>query len=132
MNISTGNVMLGLRLGPKTGIIHSEKFIPRIKPMYYLTNAEIRSYSESMDFPVLYDPCPCAVDSFRHLVRRHLKTLEAERPGTKRQIVDTFREMIPIVKGYYKPGKGVKICEICGEPSSKAVCKTCELIELLR
>jgi len=36
------------------------QLIPRIKPLFFITEDEIRQYSKAMNFPVHYGMCPCA------------------------------------------------------------------------
>ena len=46
MNYFHGNINLLARMGPVTGVIRCEKFVPRIKPLYFCTNEETTKYSK--------------------------------------------------------------------------------------
>ncbi|MFH1835409.1 MAG: TIGR00269 family protein [Methanobacteriota archaeon] len=130
MNFIQGNVMQSARLGPKTGLLAHKKFIPRIKPLYFCTEAETERYSRLNEFPVVYDPCPCSLDSFRSEVKSMLNRLEGEKPDTKKSIIYGFLKVLPELKKQAACGV-ICDCDLCGEPSSKKICKTCELLSQL-
>ena len=58
MNLFRNTPVLMARMGPKPGIRKIEGFIPRVKPLYLATNAEVERYSRIMKFPVEYGECP--------------------------------------------------------------------------
>ncbi|MBU3942209.1 MAG: TIGR00269 family protein [Nanoarchaeota archaeon] len=132
MNLFKGNPKLSLGLGPKIGIISDKKFVTRIKPLYFCTNEELKSYSRLMNFPVLYDPCPCSIGAFRGEIRKGLARLEKQNLEIKTNIVKNFLKLISILKENYKLNEKLKYCNNCGEPTRNDVCKTCELIKILR
>lgn len=121
MNIFKGSPQLSASSGVITKNISDKKFIPRIKPLFYILEEDIRKYSKQKKLPVVYDKCPCALDSYRIQVRGFLNTLSKK---DKENIIKNF-ESLKIKK------KNVKInyCEICWEPCRKGVCKMCELVK---
>lgn len=127
MNLLTGNPKLSNNHGPTTGIA-DQKFVERVKPLYFCTNEEVRRYSLGKEFPVLYEPCPCSLGSFRHSIRKGIAGLERDLPEIKDNIVNSSLQ----VSGK-KRGKGldIKHCEFCGEPSRNSVCKRCKLMKIL-
>jgi len=131
MNLFTGNPELSLGLGPEAGVINDKKLVQRIKPLYFCTNEEVRKYSEMMNFPVLYEPCPCSTGTFRRDVRKRLGELEKQNPEIKINIVENFLKLLPILRKNYKSDGKLRYCKNCGEPSRKDICKRCELIEIL-
>jgi uncharacterized protein (TIGR00269 family) len=131
MNNLKGGLQLGINLGPKTGIIRDKKFVCRIKPLYFCTNKEIKRYSKIMKFPVLYDPCPCSINTFRKEVRKIIPKLEKHNPEVKMNIVKNFLELLSILRENYKSDKKLKYCRLCEEPSRNDVCKRCKLIKIL-
>jgi uncharacterized protein (TIGR00269 family) len=131
MNLFTGNPELSLGLGPGTGAISDKKIVQRIKPLYFCTNEEVRKYSEAMDFPVLYEPCPCSTGSFRRNVRKGFVDLERIDPEAKNNIVRNFLEMLPIFRENFKSDEKLKYCSVCKEPSRNDVCKMCKLMKIL-
>jgi tRNA-5-methyluridine54 2-sulfurtransferase len=132
MNMIKGNVKLSLGQTPLSGVIKDKKLVPRIKPLFFLTNAEVRRYSELMNFPVLYDPCPCSLTAFRRKVRNSIKKLEKDYPNIKVKMVEGFLKNIKELRKNNKQIGKIRYCKICKEPSRNEVCKTCELIKILR
>ena len=130
MNLLKGNMRLNIGQGPATGVIKDKKFVPRIKPLYFCLNAEVKRYSEIKKFPVLFDPCPCSVEVFRKKIRRNLTELEKKNLQIKSNIVQTFLELLPELKKKYKTTEKLNYCTACGEPSRKEFCKMCELVKL--
>ena len=126
MNFFKGNLMLNVNSGPATGIIKDKKFVQRIKPLYFMPEDEIRKYSLLMKLPVVYEKCPCAIDSYRLVIRRFLNKFDN---NTKRKIVDNFAGMLPLLKEKAKSGLAVKYCQSCGEPSRNETCKRCQLMK---
>ncbi|MFH1126847.1 MAG: TIGR00269 family protein [archaeon] len=135
MNMMKGNPKLGLGLGPKSGVMSDEKFVQRIKPLYFMPNHEIKRYTMAMGFHLLYEPCPCSSAAFRRDILNALNKLEKDYPHVKRNIVDNFLKMKPVLlDAYGLKGKAGKLnyCSVCGEPTRNDVCKTCELFAVLK
>jgi len=126
MNFSQGNLMLGANSGPITGIIKDRKFIPRIKPLYFSAENDIREYSKMKKLPVIYEPCPCAVSSLRIRTRTFLNTVDEK---IKLRIVNNFLNMLPELRKELKKEK-IIYCRICGEPARNEICKKCSLLNL--
>ncbi|MFH1848712.1 MAG: TIGR00269 family protein [archaeon] len=129
MNYLRNSLEISARLGPMTGI-HRNVFVQRIKPLYFCTEKETTIYSYLMGFPVSYNECPYVADAYRAGVRDMLNGLEAEEPGTKKNIVDSFLNLLPRLKSEF--GKGdISTCG-CGEPSRNRACNTCLLIREMK
>jgi uncharacterized protein (TIGR00269 family) len=131
MNFFSGNMNLLARMGPITGVIKNEKFVPRIKPLYFCTNEETAKYSKSMSFPVVYEKCPCSTDAYRGHFRRFISEVEKNHPGTKDKMVKDFLKLLPKLKQNSKKNKNICYCENCEEPSSKNLCNACQLMKEL-
>jgi uncharacterized protein (TIGR00269 family) len=136
MNILKGNPEMGLGMGPKTGRTNAKaadnRFVQRIKPLYFCTNEEIRAYSEAMGFPVVYEPCPCSVAVFRRKIRNELKVLEKANPKIRLNLVRNFLKMLPSLRKKYGTGGKIRECEMCGEPSRNRICRLCSLIGIMK
>ncbi len=126
MNYFRNNLQVSARLGPITGIKNDERFIKRIKPLYFLTEKEITTYSYIMRFIDKFSECPYNPDSYRGQVRDMLNEFEAKYPGTKHGIITSFIEILPTLKERYKETSEIKICKECGEPCSMDICKACQ------
>ena len=131
MNVIKNNIEVTARLGPKTGVVKSEYFIPRVKPLYFLTEEETTKYSKLRKFKVTYEKCPCSAMVFRRDIERFLNNFEKKYPGSKHGIVNSFLEILPLLKERYGKGE-IELCKKCKEPCSLEVCKTCEILGKMR
>ncbi|RLG21106.1 hypothetical protein DRN74_03670 [Candidatus Micrarchaeota archaeon] len=129
MNLFSGNPCLGINEGPMTGVLRDEAFVQRIKPLYFLSNEEIKRYAEGIGFNIIYEPCPFLVSGSRLLMRKHLGELERYDNEIKVKIVKHFLELLPRLRDYCDPGGELKRCRLCGEPSRTEICKMCKLME---
>jgi uncharacterized protein (TIGR00269 family) len=131
MNLFNGNINLLARMGPMTGVITNEKFVPRIKPLYFCTNEETTKYAKLINLPVVYEKCPCSKDAYRGHFRRFINEVEKTNPGTKEKIVKDFLRLLPEFKKFSNTDKKINYCEVCGEPSGKNLCNACQLMKQL-
>ena len=128
MNQFKGNMQLSAKLGPITGALMHDKFIKRIKPLYFMTEKEVTIYSFLKGLPVTYIECPYFKHELRHNVSEHLNALEQKYPGTKNGIINSFLDVLPELRKRYKH-KEIGTCSSCHEPAAKVFCKACELLE---
>lgn len=126
MNFLQGNLMLGANSGPVTGSILDKKFVPRIKPLYFIPEKEIKRYSRIKRFDVVYEKCPCAVSSLRIKTRAFLNKVDE---NSKLRTVNNFLKMLPELRKKLHSQK-IIYCEMCGEPSRNEICKKCSLLSL--
>jgi len=126
MNFLQGNLMLGANSGPITGSIKNRKFVPRVKPLYFISEKDIKKYSLMKKLPVVYEKCPCAVSSLRIRVREFLQNKDEK---TKQKIIENFLKILPGLKRKLLKEK-LLYCKICEEPSRNEICKKCQLLSL--
>ena len=131
MNFFRNTMQKQSRLGPVSGSIKDKKFIPRVKPLYFCLEKDIKKYSQLKKFKVLYDRCPCIIDSFRNKVRDLLNNLP-NNDKAKENVVKRFVAILPRLKKQNFLNETIKSCSLCGEPSSESVCTTCKIIEKVR
>ena len=124
MNIFKGSPELSANTGAITKNIEDKKFVPRIKPLFYISEDEIRKYSKEKKLPVVYDKCPCAIDSYRIQVREFVNTL------SDKDKLNIVKNMERVMKGMQRDNKPVNYCETCGEPARNTICKMCELVRI--
>jgi len=124
LNILKGAPQLSASSGPITKNIADKKFIPRIKPLFFVLEENIRKYSKQKNLPVIYEHCPCAIDSYRIQIRKFFKTLSDKE---KKNIIKNLLEVQNKIK---KENKETNYCEVCGEPTRKNICKRCELVKI--
>ncbi|MAF50710.1 MAG: TIGR00269 family protein [Nanoarchaeota archaeon] len=126
MNQLRNNIALSSRMGPRTGTGKDPRFIPRIKPFYFLTEKEVATYAFLKGLISKFNECTYNEDSYRFEIRDLLNNLEQKYPGTKHSLVASFIEILPTLKKSFK-GKSIGICKTCGEPTSSNICKVCNL-----
>jgi tRNA(Ile)-lysidine synthase TilS/MesJ len=124
MNVFKGSLQLSANSGAITKNVRDKKFITRIKPLFYVAENDIREYSRKMKLPVVYEKCPCALDSYRIQIREFINTLTTEE---KMNIMKNFDILFPRIQKL-KTEEKLNYCEICGEPSRNKICKMCQLV----
>lgn len=131
MNQFRHNIALSSRLGPITGVKRDPRFIPRIKPFYFLTEKEVATYAFLHNLVPKFNECTYCEESYRFEIRDLLNNIEQKYPGTKHSIVSSFIEILPLLKNKFKDAE-IKSCKQCGEPCSSDICNSCQLIEKIR
>lgn len=127
MNFLKGNLYLGLNSTPATGV-KTRGFSQRIKPLFFIPENKVRAYAKKMQFPILYDRCPCAIGTYRVETRAWLSDILDK---DKLKIVNNFQKIIPKLRDKKSFGE-VRSCKICGEPSRKDICNACEMFVCLK
>lgn len=128
MNQLRHNIALSSRLGPITGVKRDPRFIPRIKPFYFLTEKEVATYAFLHNLISDFNECTYCEESYRFEIRDLLNDMEQKHPGTKHAIVASFIEILPLLKNRFKDVE-IKSCKQCGEPCSSEICNVCQVIE---
>jgi len=131
MNQFKNSVGASARLGPKVGIINDKHFVQRIKPLYLCAEKEVTTYAFTKGLLDNFNECPNAIHSFRAQIRDMLNDMEHKFPGTKYSIVNSFLNVLPLLKEQFK-FEAIKSCERCNEPSSNRVCNACVYLERLK
>lgn len=121
---------------PRQGIItemgrkKGKSFVKRVKPLYFLTDKEVRLYTYLKGFDIEYTECPYAEESYRNDVEKLLNNFEDKYKGTKNAIANTFLSILPKIKQI--SDTEINTCKVCGEPANKEICKACELLEKIK
>ncbi|MDO8528894.1 MAG: TIGR00269 family protein [Nanoarchaeota archaeon] len=124
INIFKGSPELSANTGVLSRNLKDKKFIPRLKPLFYIPENEVRRYAIKMKLPVVFEKCPCAIDSYRIQVRKFMNTLSDKK---KENIIKNSEKILQKMK--IKQGL-LSYCECCGEPTRNKVCKKCELVRI--
>jgi tRNA-5-methyluridine54 2-sulfurtransferase len=127
MNILKGSPRLSANTGIITKNVSDKKFIPRIKPLFYIPEDEVKKYSLKKKLPVHYEKCPCAIDSYRIQIRNFLEKTPNKQ---KENIIKNFELIEDKLKKLKSSDKKIDYCEICGEPSRNKICKKCKLMSV--
>lgn len=103
----------------------SGEFIRRIKPFYETPEKETALYAllNNLVKPEFIQ-CPYVKYNVRFTVRRLLNELEDKYPGTKYGLLRSLQSIIPVLREYSKNKTRYK-CIICGNSSSKKICRAC-------
>lgn len=125
INMFKGSPQLSANSGTITRNISDSKFITRIKPLFYVDENDIRDFSKHMKLPVVYERCPCAIDSYRIQIREFVNILTTQE---KENIMKNFDKLFHKIQKL-KTEEKLKYCEICGEPSRNAICKMCQMVK---
>lgn len=125
MNFLKPNFNLTMRIGPKTGSIKDKKFTKRIKPLYFLTEKEIKAYTLINGLRTDFDECPNMPLSFRSKVRDELNEIENNNQGSKKNLVHYFLNLKKNVKN--KKHNKINHCTKCGFISKGKICRACQL-----
>ncbi|PIN80736.1 hypothetical protein COV11_03425 [Candidatus Woesearchaeota archaeon CG10_big_fil_rev_8_21_14_0_10_30_7] len=127
MNALKNKNDLSARMRPSSGVIKNKMLIARVKPLYFIPEEDVATYSKMLKFPVYYGKCPCSGDGFRNYVKDLLNKLEKSNPLIKKNIVNYFLSKLE------KLQKNLN-CEIdrfcieCGEVSTNDLCRPCSLM----
>ncbi len=115
------------RLGPMTGVVQDSLFIPRIKPLYELTEKETAVYAFLQGFAIQFTECPHSIYAYRGEVGEFLNNIEKNHTGTKKRVLRWFLKQLPALKktGIHAP---VQHCAACHEPCMQKICKACSYL----
>lgn len=133
MNMFKNHMTLIPRMGPQVGTSKHEQFLQRIKPLYFLSEKEIRAYAFLKGFVLKFTECPYAKDSFRRQMQTALNNLEQSQPGSKRAMLEYVLSLLSSTepKDFAAAEQKLGECIRCGEPTTHEVCKACRLKESL-
>jgi uncharacterized protein (TIGR00269 family) len=131
MNLFAGNVGQFSRKGELAGITDHPLFVVRFKPLIRVPEKAMTVYG-LLNYPKLPDhECPYLRESLRFNMRQLANRLEAQTPGFKQSLMETYlSKVLPALKTFEQPA-GLGECSSCGEPSSQPVCQTCEFCRKL-
>ncbi len=123
INMFKASLKLSANTGPITKNISDKKLVPRIKPLFFVLENDIRKYVKLKKLKIIPQPCPCGIDSYRIQVRIFLNTISEKE---KINLIKNFENVQCKIK---KDLGKIKYCENCGEPSRNKLCKKCSLLK---
>ncbi len=135
-NYISGDIELLARGGPVQKRTHP-KLIPRIKPLYEVSEKETFLYAELMHVPYLIDECPYSYGAPNLLLKTIIAEVEDARPSSRISLVRNFVKRIkPALEEYTTKNTcekhHVKECSICGMPTSTSTCAFCRFVERVK
>ena len=123
MNIFKGSPELSVNSGAITINISDKKFIPRIKPLFYIDENEILKFAKKNKLVFVQGKCKYSQESYRGEIRDFVNILSFKN---KKNIMSNFEKIINAFRRTKKAK--MQYCEICGEPSRGKICKKCEFV----
>lgn len=125
MNVMRNDLGRMTRMAPHT--THPRKgLIPRIVPLRTTPESEDLLYVIVKGIRYHDAECPYYMDAMRNLAREFVNRAEDEMPGTKLALVSFAERVKANMLGTLEHGPG--ICDVCGEPSGKKLCKACQIV----
>ncbi len=117
-------------------------FIPRIRPLVYVSEPEIVLHAMLLGITYHQTPCVYAPQAFRNKVRNFLNELEHAHPGTMHGIVQFHDRLLNQImnKNHAKDDETLismksmiplTTCNSCGEPSNGPLCNACKVLNLV-
>jgi len=94
--------------------------IPRVAPLRLIPEHEVTLFAYLENIPFQTRTCPYTYTSMRDRVRTFLNWYAAHRPESLYAFLNNFERMLSEPKVENR-------CEICGEPTSRRICRACEL-----
>lgn len=137
LNLLRGDSVKLLR-GDIEPVKSHELFVPRVKPLQMIAERDIVLYNVFNEITYHTTECPYAVEAMRLDVRNFLIDIEEKYPGT----INSIRNSMEKISQQFKDGfqidevdkeknDEIKLCKKCKEPSSSAICKGCQMLEIL-
>lgn len=107
------------------------KLVARLKPLFFLTDNEIKFFMEINKFPYFCQRCPLALKSPPPLYafKKNLNLLEKEKPGILRKFVYSYMELGEKIKKLSEDKEKTKKCKICGYATLDRLCSFCKLMK---
>jgi len=130
LNILHGDVLRIAREKPVTDEVHP-KLVPRIKPFCEIPERETALYAYVKGIRFQSTPCPYASEALRNDARMMLNRMEEKHPGIKFTIFKSIEKIRPAIEETAKK-EGLGECIECGEPTTDKICRTCQLLKLMK
>lgn len=123
MSFARGDTIKFSKFGPELDVIHP-KLIPRIKPLWNTLEKDVGMWAILNNIDIHLEECPYSKLSLRAKIKGFLNDAEDKNPGVKHNIMNSFQKILTFdndINTYLSE------CEICGQPTSSRICKSCEI-----
>ena len=128
MSFARGDTIKFSKFGPELDVIHP-KLIPRIKPLWNTPEKDVGMWAVLNDIDIHLEECPYSKLSLRAKIKGFLNDAEDQNPGVKNNIMKSFQKILTFDNDL---NTHLNECEICGEPTSSLICKSCEIKKELK
>jgi uncharacterized protein (TIGR00269 family) len=123
MNVFRGDLP---RLIRNSGGVSSGKFIPRIKPLFMISEKEIAMYLILKNAWNELPECPYTRYALRRDVRSILSNFEYKHPDTMFHLMESKEKIERNCAASVLPAS-LRSCKMCGDPCSGDLCQACLL-----
>lgn len=130
LNIFHGDVLRLAREKPVTDESHP-KLVQKIKPFCEVPEKETALYAYVKKMKLHGTLCPYASEALRNDIRRMLNRMEQRHAGIKFTVLKSL-EKIRLALEAITNKEAVRECSKCGEPTTRKLCRTCEILRELR
>ncbi len=130
MNMMRNEPLRIARFTPNGGIIESEAFVSRIRPLFSIPEREVMAYALCNNIDFHNGECPYAAYALRNPVREFLNNMEEKYPGVKFRVLNSYLSVLKNMK--VPENLTTRTCITCGGPSSTEQCKRCILLDKLK
>lgn len=124
MNFTNGDMQKLARLGPHTRV--QPGLVPRLLPLRTIPEKESMLYAIVKKIEFHNAECPYSMHALRGTYRDIINNLEDSTPGTRHSILNSYESIKNLLLEQY-PAIKLNLCQICNEPTSQKICKTCLL-----
>ena len=113
--------------------VHLSKLIPRVKPLFFISEEEIVMYAYFAKIDHLGTECAYSRHVPNTQLKRVLKDIEVYRRGNNLSVARRYHKIMqPVIKNAISSGKTVdRVCEICGFPTYAKKCSFCKTVGVL-
>jgi len=105
-----------------------DMLVPRIKPLYYITEQEIIQYAYHAKIDHEYTACEYAENSPNLHIKQILQDLENDRRGLMISLMRQYQKvLLPLIMPHQKTSdkkREIK-CTVCGMPTTQKKCSFC-------
>jgi uncharacterized protein (TIGR00269 family) len=129
LNIFHGDVLRIAREKPVTDELHP-KLVQKIKPFCEIPEKETALYAYVKKIEFQNTLCPYASEALRNDIRRMLNRMEQRHAGIKFTVFKSLEKIRPALEAITNK-EGVRECSKCGEPTTRELCRTCEILREL-
>jgi uncharacterized protein (TIGR00269 family) len=106
--------------------------VPRAKPLRDVPEKEVGLYAHLRDLPAHITECPHAEEAYRGEIQQLLLEMEENHPGTRHSVMAGYEKLAALASAAFDDGDAsYGECEVCGAPTGRAVCRTCDLLDAL-
>jgi uncharacterized protein (TIGR00269 family) len=125
-NMMRGNHRYMRKQWPLTPASQDGLFSKKVKPLFLMTEEEIKAYAKVHDLPVLGETCPKSKGATSPYYKAAMSLLEEKMPGTRRSFM---MEFLNKASGPPPAEDARNFCQICGYPTIIEQCNHCLLLK---